>query len=546
MLEDLEALRDLPREGDDEPVVIELVFSEAMAPDTVADRVRAVVPGVEITVESAFGGDRDQFHFVTFPAIRSRGQEAEVFAFARALRPEVDAADANPVLTDSIFGAVAIGADPTLEGGFFACETPKQDLMPKGWVHRVIRTPAAWRQTRGQGATVAVIDTGHSTHRELDGAIRANGQLNLLEGGSDAADRFSRGLFRQPGHGTLVCSVVASRGGATDMGDISGPGEITGAAPEATVLPIRAIESVISFSQRRIPAAISHATAQGADVINMALGGAMRVSSTEKALRDATRAGVVICCAAGNCWPAVVFPAAYAANGLCTAVAALAHDLRPWARTGRGPEVTIAAPGENVWGAAKNKATDSDDRTKAAQGTTLATSLTSGVAALWVARHGGRAALKAKADAARTTVQSMFVHCLTAGLTKPPVWNGATNLGAGVLDAERVLTNPLPVTATGTEAAAEAALPPTGVAPTSQILAIHLANHAPEALDEYGPDMAEYAAELLWLSYRGGAKARAAEAGGAEAAALRPDRPSPDLAAALSIRPKLRAAIAAP
>jgi hypothetical protein len=104
----------------------------------------------------------------------------------------------------------------------------------------------------------------------------------------------------------------------------------------------------------------------------------------------------------------------------------------------------------------------------------------------------------------------------------------------------------LPATATGTEAAAKAALPPTGVASTSQILVIHLANHAPGALDEYGPDMADYAAELLWLSYRGGAKARAAEAGGAEAAALRPDRPSPDLAAALSVRPKLRAAIAAP
>ena len=546
MREDLEALRDLPREGDDEPVVIELVFSEAMAPDLVADRVRAVVPGVEITVESAFGEDRDQFHFVTFPAIRSRGQEAEVFAFARALRPEVDAADANPVLTDSLYGAVAIGADPTIESAPVSCETPRQNLMPKGWIHPVIKTPAAWASSRGKGATVAVIDTGHSTHRELEGAIRVQGQLNLVEGGFDASDRFSKGLFRQPGHGTLVCSVVASRGDASAAGDITGPGEITGAAPEATVLPIRAIKSVIKFSQKTIPAAIAHAVAEGADVITMALGGPIRLSATERALRDATREGLVICCAAGNCWPAVVFPAAYAANGLCTAVAALTRDFAPWAKTGRGPEVTIAAPGENVWGAAKNKATDPDDRTKAAQGTTLATSLTSGVAALWVAQHGGRAALKARAAAAGTTVQSMFVHCLTAGLTKPPVWNGATNLGAGVLDAERLLSNPLPATATGTEAAAKAALPPTGVASTSQILAIHLANHAPGALDEYGPDMADYAAELLWLSYRGGAKARAAEAGGAEAAALRPDRPSPDLAAALSVRPKLRAAIAAP
>lgn len=545
MREDFPALRDLPREGDDEAVVIELVFSEDMAPDEVAARVRAVVPEAEFRVETAFGGPRDRFHFLTFPAIRSRGQEAEVFAFARALRPVVGAVDANPVLTDSLYGAVAIGAGPTVESALFSCETPRQELMPKGWVHPVIRTPVAWGSTRGNGATVAVIDTGHSTHRELAGVIRTQGQLNLVEGGTDASDRFSQGFLHQPGHGTLVCSVVASRGDASGTGDVTGPGEITGAAPEATVLPIRAIESVVRFSQKTIPAAIAHAVAEGADVIALALGGPMRVSATEKALRDATREGLVICCAAGNCWPAVVFPAAYAASGLCTAVAALTRDLAPWAKTSRGPEVTIAAPGENVWGAAKNRATDPDDRTKAAQGTTLATSLTSGVAALWVAQHGGRAALKARADAAGTTVQSMFVHCLTAGLTKPPVWNGATNLGAGVLDAARALSNPLPAAPTGTEAAAAAALPPAGVAPTSEILAIHLANHAPEALDEYRSDMFDYAAELLWLSFRGGAKARAARDGGAEAAALQPDRASPDLAAALAVRPKLRAALAA-
>lgn len=545
MREDFPALRDLPREGDDDPVVVELVFAEDLPPEEVEARVRALMPGQEVSARSAFAQERDRFHFVTFPAQRSRGQEAEVFALARALRPAVGAAEANPVLTDSLYGAAAIGGDVTAESGFFSCETPRQDLMPKGWVHPVIRTPAAWATTRGKGTTVAVIDTGYSSHRELAGAIRAEGQLNLMEGGTDASDRFNQGLFFNPGHGTLVCSVVASRGTASDTGDVTGPGEVAGAAPETTILPIRAIRSVVNFNQTTIPAAIAHAVAEGADVITMALGGPTRVSATEKALRDAVRQGVVICCAAGNCWPAVVFPAAYAANGLCTAVAALTRDLVPWARTGRGPEVTIAAPGENVWGAAKNKATDPDDRTKAAQGTTLATSLTSGVAALWVARHGGRAALRAKAAAAGTTVQAMFRHCLTAGVTKPPVWNGAANLGAGVLDAALVLSNPLPAAPTGHEAAAEAALPAPGVAPTSQILAIHLANHAPEALDDLGPDMADYAAELLWLSYRGGAKARAAREGTAEAMALKPDRPSPELAAALAVRPRLRAALAA-
>ena len=113
MREEFAALRDLPREPDDDPVIIELVFAEDLTPDTVADRVREAVPDAEVTVESAFGQPTDRFHFATFPNLRARGQEPEVFAFARALRPGVGAADANPVLTDSLYGAVAIGAAAT-------------------------------------------------------------------------------------------------------------------------------------------------------------------------------------------------------------------------------------------------------------------------------------------------------------------------------------------------------------------------------------------------------------------------------------------------
>lgn len=490
-------------------------------------------------VETAFGEEVDRFFFVSFPALRADGQEAEVFAFARELRRAVEADQANPVLTDSLYGAMAVGAAGE-ESFAFSCETPRQNLSPFGWVHPVIRTVGAWAKTRGSGATVAVIDTGHSTHQELHGTIRMQGQLNLVEGGNDASDRFSSGFLRNPGHGTLVASVVASRGTADAAGNTGGPGAVTGAAPAAQVLSIRAIRSVVMFRQRTLPQAIAHAVAQGADVIVMALGGATRVAATERALRDAVAAGAVVVCAAGNCWPRVVFPAAYAANGLCTAVAALTHRLTPWDRTGRGPEVTLSAPGEHVWGAAKNKASDPDNGVRAAQGTTLATSLTAGVAALWCAHHGGRAALKARADAAGTTVQAMWVHCATHGMTPPPVWGGSKVLGAGVLDAERALAAALPHGATGTEALADTALPATGVETTANILQVHLANHDPDALAEFGPELAEFAPEILWRSHRTAARRRAADILGAEAV-IAPDVASAELAAALADRPRLRA-----
>ncbi|AVO39318.1 S8 family serine peptidase [Pukyongiella litopenaei] len=545
MLQDtFAALRGAEAPGEDQELTVELVFEQPLSAAQVQARLDEALPDSGGQVASVFGYEADRYHFVDFPAIRERGQEAQVFQFVRELRAAVGAAEANPVLTDSLFGAAAVGA-VTTEAGLFTCSTPKDSTLPFGWVHPMIHTIEAWQRTRGQGSVVAVIDTGHSSHQELNGVLTPGGHLNLVEGGTDASDRFSRGLLTHPGHGTLVMSVVASRGDADASGNVPpGQGGVTGAAPEARVLPIRAIKSVINFKQKTLPPAIAHAVSQGADVIAMAQGGATRVASTEKALRDAVAAGVVVVCAAGNCWPSVVFPAAYAPYGLCTAVAALTRDLTPWKRSGRGPSVSFSAPGENVWGAAKNKASDPNNGIKAAQGTTLATSLTSGVAALWVARHGGRAALKAKADAAGTTVQAMWLHCVTKGMTKPPVWGGATNLGAGVLDAERALLTKLPLASTGTEAVGDDKLPATGTESTANILLSHLADNAPDAAAEFDPALADYAAEMIWRSYRAGARARAAEMLGDEAPPV-PDAPSEALAGAIADKPALRAALAA-
>jgi serine protease len=518
---------------------IELVFADQKMVTDVQSTLAEVLPDVGAIAQSVFGRESDKFIFAHFPAIDPSGQEAAVFSFARGLREAVGAFEANPILMDSLYGAVATGV-VTDESLFSICETERTNVRPFGWVHPVIKTPRAWQQTRGSGSTVAVIDTGYSSHNELNGVIQSDGQLNLVEGDHDARDRFSGGFLKHPGHGTLVCSVVASRGNADMEGEVAGPGAVTGAAPAAKVLPIRAIKSVINFSQRRIPAAIDHAILQKVDVIAMALGGATRQGSTEDALRRAVEAGIVIVCAAGNCWPKVVFPAAYAANGLCTAVAALTQDLTPWDKSGRGPEVTLSAPGENVWGAAKNKASDPDNGIRASQGTTLATSLTAGIAALWVAKHGGRTALRAKAHAAGTTVQAMWVHCATHGLVKPAIWNGATNLGAGVIDAEKTLNAPLPLSATGAEAVLSMASRDVGIESNSNLLQLHLANHHPEALNELTPELAPFAGEILWLSHRNGARGRAAEALGTEAQ-IRPEPVSVELAAALSSKAALKA-----
>lgn len=487
-----------------EALTVELVFESPIDTEHVESRIAAALPGAAFEVETVFGGDEDHFLFATFLSLRVSGRESEVFGFSRDLASEVGATEGNPLLEDGLWGGLAVSARPG-QATLLACETPRDTSLPFGWVHPMIRTIDAWKRTRGEGSTVAVIDTGHSRHHELSGAILEEGQANFVEGGYDASDRFTSRVQHQPGHGTLVCSVVASRGDATGSGDVVGHGAVTGAAPEANVLPIRAVSSVVNFRQKTIPRAITHAAASGADVIAMALGGPTRVASTERALRGAVEAGCVIVCAAGNCWPKVVFPAAYAAEGICTATAALRPSGAPWARTGRGPEVTLAAPGENVWGAAKSQNEDPDHGIRAAQGTTLATSLTAGVAALWVAQHGGRRHLRAQAAAAGTTVQAMFNHCITRGLTTPDVWDGSSDLGAGILDAVRALDAPLPIDLPQHRPLAGRA----GALATSDLLLAHLEATDHVAAGEFDASLTPFAAELLWRSYRATARARA-------------------------------------
>lgn len=523
---------DVPLDRDS--LSIELVTAGPITQQEMQQRVTAALPDANATVEAAFDATSDQYFFVDFADIDPHGQETKAFEFARAFRVATDAAEANPVLPDSLFGAQHVAGDS--EGIFNFCSTPRDNDLPFGWHHPRIDTLGAWQHTKGDTSTVAVIDTGHSDHVELRDVRTATGELNLVEGGTDAADRFSTGLLRNPGHGTLVMSVIASRGTVTAAGDTGGPGAITGTAPDAKIMPIRAVRSVIDFNQRRIATAIDHAVAQGADVIAMALGGPTRVASTEAALRRATNAGVVVVCAAGNCWPSVVFPAAYAAMGICTAVAALQPDLQPWDKTGRGAAVTFSAFGEQVWGAAKNRADDPITGIRASQGTTLATSMTAGVAALWVARHGGRAALRQKAQAQGTTVQAMWVRCAVADMAPPNIWNGSQSLGAGVLNAKAALQAALP-------GAAESVPAPSNTAvSTLNVLQMHLAGSSEAAgAAEVTPEMAEFAPELIWLSYRAGAKQRLLE-NDTEAVMLA-DEPSAALAAALANAPALRAAI---
>lgn len=512
---------------------VELVFATTRRRDQVEASVSQALPDHTFELEGAVSDDVEDCWFVRFPGLKLQGHEPDGFALARELARAVGALEGNLAGADSLYGGDAVSLDKTLSG---VCDT-LQRTEPRAWHHVRVKATGAWARSRGAGAVVGVIDTGHTSHSELDGVFDLTRQRNVLERQSpnDAHDRLNNGPQEHPGHGTLVASVIASRGDVDGETTAGSQGVVTGIAPEATLVPIRAIRTVLQVFQWQIPKAIDHAVESDCAVIVMCFGGPFVNGAVRRALRRAVKRGVVVVCAAGNCWPWVVFPAAYAPFDLSVAIGAICYDWTPWDKTPTG-HVTVAAPGENVWGARVSTEGGDPYSVAPSQGTTLATSITAGVAALWVAHHGADALRKLARDR-NTTVQALFAHAVVQGAQSPPKpWSSADRrrVGAGVVNAEAVLD----VDLGSIPKSALRDLP--GIPSNLDLLKSHVAMTGKSAV--VTDDAAEYAAELIWLSYIAGARQRALKHAKSDQLVPMPT-PSEDAAGHLAKHPDLADAL---
>lgn len=118
-------------------------------------------------------------------------------------------------------------------------------------------TPAAWAAgLDGTGVKVAVLDTGvDQTHPDLAGQEIT--ERNFSES-PDTVDRF--------GHGTHVASTVAGTGAKAD-------GRFKGVAPGARLLDAKVLDDRGGGLDSGVIAGMEWAVAQGADVVNLSLGG---------------------------------------------------------------------------------------------------------------------------------------------------------------------------------------------------------------------------------------------------------------------------------
>jgi serine protease len=429
-----------------EPLRVILEFERPRPPSEVAGQIWEG-RGIQVVAEwlsaahGEGGGGRDdelaRFIAVTVVGVSALDVAESPFELGYALADATGALTAEPELGTEFF-IVPITDDDPIEstGGPFGCFVDPGKDPTSGqplWAIQKIKAHLAWKlppgsdgTSCGEGIQVFQPDTGVADHSELEsGMIDASLAWDFVDNRRGAVDPMNyRG---NPGHGTGTASVVASRV----------TGVMAGAAPLASLVPLRAVKSVIVFNHGRVAAAVEYARRCRANVITMSLGGTWS-SSLRAAIRAAISDGVIVMAAAGNCVGTVVWPARY--KEVIAVAGYNIHD-QPWIGSCRGSAVDISAPGEFVPRANRapqNGGSSTDVR--GGQGTSFAVALTAGTAALWVGHHGS-AAIKASLRA-KETVQDRFGALIKATSWRPPTWR-AWGYGAGIVDARSLLDHAL-------------------------------------------------------------------------------------------------------
>ncbi|MFJ5261230.1 S8 family peptidase [Streptomyces sp. NPDC088387] len=153
-----------------------------------------------------------------------------------------------------------------------------------------IGAPKAWSAGfDGKGVKIAVLDTGvDTTHPDLKTQVV---ESKNFTGAADASDKY--------GHGTHVASIAAGTGAKSG-------GKFKGVAPGATILNGKVLDDSGFGDDSGILAGMEWAAAQGADVINMSLGGgdSPEIDPLEAAVNKlSAEKGVLFAIAAGNAGP---------------------------------------------------------------------------------------------------------------------------------------------------------------------------------------------------------------------------------------------------
>lgn len=296
----------------------------------------------------------------------------------------------------------------------YATETIPDD---PGFVNQygllAIRAPQGWDYSTGSDSiTIAIIDSGVDYgHVDLAGKITAG--YDFVNNDALPQDDF--------GHGTHVAGIAAA---STNNG-----AGIAGVSWGARIMPVKVLNASGGGTFENVAAGIIWAVDHGAQVINLSLGGGAYSAALENAVLYAYNRNVLMTASSGNTGGNfVLYPARFPQ---VIAVGASNMTNQPASFSNYGPEVDLAAPGENIyslWIGGYQIRT----------GTSMSAPHVSGLAAILLGYISG-------ADAARGVIEATALDIGPAG------WDDFSGAGLIQMDAALALVAPSPILENGSD-----------------------------------------------------------------------------------------------
>ncbi|WP_055556863.1 S8 family serine peptidase [Streptomyces sp. NBRC 110028] len=260
--------------------------------------------------------------------------------------------------------------------GLVAPSALAENMRERQWYLDAMQADSMWKVDSGKGMTVAVLDSGvDASEPELTGKVLKG--KNFLNPKQDAHTD-------QDGHGTAMATLIAGNG-ANDQG-------IKGLAPDARILPLTVFGDSQKAGTNSAPALIKgirYAADSDAQIISMSLGfieanlGDGQREQIQQAVDYALKRGKLLFAATGNDGDSGNYVSYPAATEGVAAVGAVDQGLAHVKYSSYGSHVALAAPGEEIpIPCAKGK-----PGYCRSGGTSQATAITSGAAALIWAKH---------------------------------------------------------------------------------------------------------------------------------------------------------------
>ncbi|WP_229748599.1 S8 family serine peptidase [Arthrobacter liuii] len=348
--------------------------------------------------------------------------------------------------------------------------TPNDTYYSRQWAlsdpNVGLRVPGVWDRTTGAGQVVAVIDTGITSHSDLNANIIAGYDMiadpaTSSDGDGRDPDASDPGDYRISGacgsastsnsswHGTHVAGIIAA---------VANNGEgVSGAAPGVKIEPVRAlgdcggylsdISDAITWASGGTVTGVP-ANGNPAQTINLSLGGTAACSATLQAAIDgAVSRGSAVFVAAGNENQLASNSTPANCNNVITVGATNQSGSRA-SYSNFGPAVDIMAPGGDT-GAGILSTLNAGTTTPGAEtygymmGTSMATPMAASVGALMKA-----------ADPSLTPAQ---IKAKLEATARPLPGTCSGGCGAGLVDASAAVVYPAAPPAPLTPIAAKAA-----------------------------------------------------------------------------------------